>query len=136
MPSQLDRFDHHGLSIEIAASSPALTMRWSGVSDVRNPGELLLPFLMRMVERCKGKSLKLDFSSLEYMNSATVTPILNFVKALDANAIPATLVYDGAVDWQRINFQCMKTIARTLKHVRVESLDGGATSLRGAPSKS
>ena len=41
-------------------------------------------------------------------------------RRLDANSVVTRVLYDEGVDWQRVNFLCMKTIARTLTHVRVE----------------
>jgi hypothetical protein len=126
MPAQVDRFEHENLHIEIERTGSSVHLVWGGVSDARDPASFLLPLMNRLVAESKGKSVTLDFSTFEYMNSATVTPILNFVKALDSNGIPSTLVYDSTIDWQRINFQCMKTIARTMKHVRVEARPAAA----------
>jgi hypothetical protein len=68
----------------------------------------------------KGAEVTVDFSKLEYMNSATVSPLINFVKTLDG-ICTRILVLFSETDWQRTHLQCMRAIATTLRHVAVQS---------------
>ncbi|HET8940326.1 MAG TPA: nitrate- and nitrite sensing domain-containing protein [Polyangiales bacterium] len=73
----------------------------------------------------------IDFSGLTYMNSATVAPLITCIKAFDG-AAESVLVVFSDMDWQRTHVQCVRTISRTLKKVKIEvktGLKSGSTSL-------
>jgi hypothetical protein len=102
------------------ADRPGKTViRWSGVSDSRDPSTHLSPFLFSLIPRLKSREVVIDFRGFEYMSSATVSPLINFVKSLNAEGIPTSLLFDPTVSWQKINAQCLRAIARTLPHVQV-----------------
>jgi hypothetical protein len=123
MSEMNDNFAKDGLSITVSRSGQNVTMRWSGLCDARDPELLFGAYMRRLARDLQGSSVTIDFRDFEYMNSATVSPILQFIKALDAADTPTKLVYDTRVSWQRVNFQCMKAIARTLRHVQVEGAE-------------
>jgi hypothetical protein len=68
----------------------------------------------------KGAEVTVDFTKLEYMNSATVSPLINFVKALDGTC-KRIMVLFSETDWQRTHLQCMRAIATTLRNTMVDS---------------
>ena len=108
-----------GLVFAVEQSAGTATIGLKGVSDARFPSHFLNPLIEEWVERLKDSEVTVDLRQLEYMNSATVMPIINMVKRLDANGMPVRVVFLD-VDWQRIHGNCMAAIARTLKNVRVE----------------
>lgn len=83
---------------------------------------MLGPLLRQLAVELKGRTVTMDFRQVEYMNSATVSLIVQLIKLLDGQSIPITLIYDTRLSWQRINYQCMKTIARSLNHLRVKGV--------------
>ena len=112
-------FEQDDLSISVQRSKDTAIVIWRGVSDARNPGIFLNQMAEDLLPKLKGTKVTVDFRLLEYMNSATVAPLINFVKRLDAHGSPVTVVF-SEIDWQRVHMNCMKSIARTLKNVRVE----------------
>ena len=114
-----EKFEQDGLVITLSTSKESATITWSGVSDARNPAAFLTPLTKQLLKRVSGLEVMVDFTKIEYMNSATIAPMINFVKALDAVGKPIVLVYadDGT---QRTYMLCMRAIARSLKQVRVE----------------
>jgi hypothetical protein len=54
------------------------------------------------------------------MNSATVSPLINFVKALDGTCTKILVLFSES-EGQRTHLQCMRAIATTLKHTMVQS---------------
>ena len=131
MSDIIETLSKDGLTITVSRSlRGGVTLRWTGISDARQPELVLGPFMKRLARDFKGEVMTIDFSAFEYMNSATVSPIIQFIKLLDAGDTPTVLLYDTNVAWQRVNFMCMKAIARTLKHVEVR----GASSPPAAPS--
>lgn len=100
---------------------PALVV-WSGSIDVRDPAQLINPFVDKMVSRLAGHSCTVDFRKLEYMNSSSVTPILRMVKAFAENHITAEVQYSVNVEWQRASFRALNAIAMRLTGIKVTGL--------------
>ena len=106
-------------------------MVWEGTSDARDPASLLNPMLKQITDTMTRGPVSIDLRKLEYINSASVGPLLGFIRALDSKSISTIVVYDTDVDWQRIHYQCMKAMARTLTAVEVKTdreLVAGAAS--------
>jgi len=112
-------FKNDALTIVVLQSDDRATIRWMGESDARNPGEFLNPIFSQLVKELQGLPIAVDFSALEYMNSATVSPLITCVKSFDGAGSAVQVIFSD-VDWQRTHVQCMRTIARTLKHVTIE----------------
>jgi len=120
MTEQKWQFEQDGLVIEASCLNGKGKVTWCGVSDSRTPAIFLRPILRELSERMKGVEVTVDFSKLEYMNSATVSPLINFVKTLDVSC-KRTIVLFSASDWQRTHLQCMRAIATTLRNTQVGS---------------
>jgi len=119
MTLSTNHFEHGGLTVSVIGAVASATVRWQGVSDAREPATHLSPFLSNLVDSIYNKDVCVDFRKLEYMNSATVSPLINFVKTLDARGTRTTLLFDMDVPWQKVNARCMRAIARTLSNVQV-----------------
>ncbi len=105
------------LTLELWRTQQELRLRWLGKSTDRQPGEFLVPVLAEAFQGAKAARipLVLDFSSLDYMNSSTFTPI---VKALDdsrRHSVPVVLEYSLSRSWQVLSFSALRTF---------ETLDG------------
>ena len=120
MPEQKWQFEQDGLVISASRANGKGTVAWCGVSDSRTPGIFLRPVLREVSEKMKGAEVTVDITKLEYMNSATVSPLINFVKTLDGICTRIRVLF-SETDWQRTHLQCMRAIATTLRHVAVES---------------
>jgi hypothetical protein len=120
MSDSVETFERDGLVVTVSVTGDRALITWRGTSDARDPGAILNPYLSRLAARLGGMRVTLDFRLFEYMNSATVAPLIAFIKALDGRGARSVLLYDTKLSWQRVNFQCMKTIARTLKSVDVQ----------------
>jgi hypothetical protein len=118
MSEQKWQFEQDGLVINASRTNAKGTVTWCGVSDSRTPGLFLRPVLRDLSEKMKGAEVTVDFTKLEYMNSATVSPLINFVKTLDGTCT-RILVLFSETDWQRTHLQCMRAIATTLRNVAV-----------------
>lgn len=113
------RFEHEGLIIHASRAGTRCFITWRGISDARSPSAFLNPVIKELTEHAKGSEVTVDFSRLDYMNSATVGPMLSLVRLLDANQ-QSVLVLFAETDWQRTHLKCMSAIARTLRYVKVE----------------
>jgi len=112
-------FSREGLTVSFVPDNASVAVVFKGKSDSRNPAGFFEEFTPKLLERSAGKKIYLDFRTLEYMNSATVSPVLSLVRTLDTHAIETVLLFDVRSDWQRINFRCMKVITKALAHVKV-----------------
>lgn len=114
------RFERDGLEIELSQLDGRYLVACRGLSDSRSPAEFLNPVIEQLVRAAKGSPVTVDFTGLEYMNSATVTPLLQLVSQLDASGAEVRVLFTD-LDWQRSHYQCFLSIARTLRRVTVES---------------
>jgi len=108
------------LTISVAKSATRATIAWKGTSDSRNPGAALNPALERLVQSVESFDVTVDFTELEYMNSATIAPLMELIRKLDTSCKSVQVVFLDA-GWQCTHYRCMSAIARTLKHVTVVS---------------
>lgn len=116
-PSQ--KFQRDGFVIEVYRSKGTAQIVWRGESDSRSPGEFINPIMKQLADDLHGNEITLDLSTLKYMNSATVAPLIASIKGFDELGTSVLLLFSDT-DWQRIHVSCMRTIARTLKTVKVE----------------
>ncbi|HMU39330.1 MAG TPA: hypothetical protein PKE31_09980 [Pseudomonadota bacterium] len=120
MTAHIKTFEQEGLIIRFVQQTSLAKMIWMGVSDSRDPSKFLGSVTQTLLAEVHETPFEIDLRSLEYMNSATLGPLMSFIKALDQNGVQTVLRFNTAVDWQRINCQCMKAVVRTLKHISVE----------------
>jgi anti-anti-sigma factor len=119
MSSMTQRFENGSLNIAVMRTASVTTITWTGESDARNPGDFLNPLISKLAKDLANQNVVIDFSELTYMNSATVAPLINSIKSLDATAA-SVLVRFSDQDWQRTHVQCVRTISRALKKVKIE----------------
>ncbi len=117
MGGDVKRFVQGELTLELTRSGGELRLAWQGKSAERDPSRFLVPILEQAMEiASNGKlPLVLDFSSLDYMNSSTFTPV---VKVLDESrrlSVPVVLEYSLSRKWQALSFSALRTF---------ETLDG------------
>ena len=117
MGDDVKRFVQGELTLELTRSSGELRLAWQGKSAERDPSRFLVPILEQAMEIARNGKLPLvlDFSSLDYMNSSTFTPV---VKVLDESrrlSVPVVLEYSLSRKWQALSFSALRTF---------ETLDG------------
>lgn len=116
------------LSIRRIQTKTQYILSWSGECDFRNPSEILTPVLHSVLPELRDRQLVLDFRELYFMNSASVTPILAFVKSLCSKNIQVHLIYSGSLSWQRTTAMSMRALGRALKLLSVELISGAEAS--------
>lgn len=108
------KFTNGLLVIEVHEEEEHITAIWLGKSVEREPGKVITPILVRLVRRSseKGKRLILDFRSLAYMNSSTITPIIKILERAKRGSTQVTVIYDSTLKWQDLIFSAL-TIFKT-----------------------
>jgi hypothetical protein len=117
--SNEQQLSRDGLIVTFSPDDDKLAVVFTGKSDSRSPSVFFEEMTPVLLEHAKGKRVFLDFRTLEYMNSATVSPVLSLVRTLDGGGVETTLLFDLSCDWQRINSRCMRVITKNLAHVKV-----------------
>jgi len=125
------KYENDALVVNVTRSGDDVKIAWTGESDSRSPGDFLNPLFARLVSEYAGLNITIDFSGLKYMNSATVAPLIVSIKSFDASAA-SLLVMFSDMDWQRTHVQCVRTIARSLKKVKIEVKQTTLSSKRPA----
>jgi hypothetical protein len=100
---------------------PQTLIEWLGISNARDPGLTLIPYLDQVTKELDCEEVFVDFSKLEYINSSTVPPIIRLIKELDKKAIKTHVIYNKSLKWQQESFKALATLSKILKHVNVEA---------------
>ncbi|MDM8514704.1 hypothetical protein QUF76_00760 [Desulfobacterales bacterium HSG16] len=97
-------------------------MNWIGQSDDRTPSTSLNPYLDSLIPALAGSQLVVEYTQLEYMNSSTVPPIIQFIKKLNSNETTTLIHYDASSKWQSASFKAIETLSRMMPHITVKGL--------------
>lgn len=93
---------------------------WHGTSEIQDPAASIGGFLRSLMPSIQNKRVMMDFRPLQYMNSATLQPLLLIMKEYNAAGIFTEIVYDVQVEWQRIVFRSVAAISTTLANVSIK----------------
>lgn len=108
------------LSIRFTTEGGKALISWHGTSELQDPAASIRGFLCGLIPRITDKAVMMDFRPLEYMNSATLQPLLLVLKEYNTAEIATEIVYDPTVEWQRIIFRSVAAISTTLSKVTIK----------------
>lgn len=117
----MENYKSESLEIVLVDDGDKTSMLWTGKTDEPNPQLSLTPYLNGLVEGLKGSELFIDFKKLEYMNSSTIPPLIQFIKKLETNEVTTTIVYDANSNWQPVSFKALEALALVLNHIAVKA---------------
>lgn len=102
------------LLIEASTSGGTIQLNWSGAIHSAAPDEYLNPYLDRMLEQARMDGLRIvcDFKKLEYMNSASIPPLIQLLRRLAEYKVYGEFVYDTNRKVQSASFKALDVIAR------------------------
>jgi len=94
--------------------SPVLELVWSGKGTERSPGATITPWLTSCLAHAKDRSssVRMNVSSVDHMNSATITTIVQIIRESRARDVKLTLVYDGKKSWQELSFGALSMFVK------------------------
>lgn len=107
------------LTIRVSHEGDASQIVWTGVSEIQDPESTLGPFLRGLIPKLVNRKVVIDFRKLEYLNSATMQPLFQVLKELNAKQIQTTLLYDPEVEWQRLGFRSIQAVTKTLTYIAI-----------------
>jgi hypothetical protein len=87
-----------------------IRLDWRGRSAARRPDDVLDPYLSAVLEeaRLTMAGLELHFEWMEYLNSATVAVLVQFLHRARLAGLAVRFTYRPTVRWQRLSFEALR----------------------------
>ena len=105
-----EKFTNNNLSIEVIEHDASIDVKWEGKSIDREPSLFISPILVKVLEMASAlnKRITMDFQSLSYMNSSTITPIIKILDRAKKGMTKITIIYQKSMKWQELNFTALE----------------------------
>src|SRR5512133_1786643 len=107
----MDGLEYDDLVIRVDRSAPAcLRLDWLGRSNSRDPGQVVSPFLDKMLVEAgaHGNQLEMHFEMMEYFNSSTIVALIRVINAARKGRVTLRFHYDEKLKWQDMVFAPLK----------------------------
>ena len=97
------------LHVERSDDDRGIVLTFSGKSILRDPTGMLQNGLQQAREEAdaEGIGLVLDFRNLDYMNSATFTPVIKILEKARLGRTRLTVLYNQTKRWQTVSFAAL-----------------------------
>lgn len=102
-------FKNYDLELLLQENNDNISLIWKGESTEREPGIFLTPVfdqILAMHEKTK-KKIVMDFRTLNYMNSSTVTPIIRLIDTIRKGKQEILILYQSNLNWQELCFSAL-----------------------------
>jgi hypothetical protein len=104
------------LTLYVVDNDGTTLLHWVGKSIDVNPSSVLTPVLNELIPEL-GKKLIITFGRLKNINSATVVPIINFIKTLNRKKIFTVIHYVKRIPWQITVFKSIGPLIEKFDHI-------------------
>jgi hypothetical protein len=119
-----ENYTNKHLTIEVIEHEAAIDVKWAGKSIEREPGKFISPILVKVLEMAgaMNKRITMDFQSLTYMNSSTITPIIKILERAKNGMTRITILYRKTLKWQELNFSALEVFKTNDNRVEIKAL--------------
>ncbi len=119
-----EKYTNKHLSIEVIEQETSIDVKWEGKSIEREPGKFISPILVKVMEMAgaMNKRIVMDFQSLSYMNSSTITPIIKILDRAKNGMTKITITYQKALKWQELNFSALEIFRTEDNRLEIKGL--------------
>jgi hypothetical protein len=119
-----ETFNSHTLTLVVSEEPTAITVTWRGRSTARDPAEFLIPILTKALDRATElkRSLTLDFRTLEYFNSSTITPVVRLIEETKRRGGSMVISYDKKLRWQELSFSALQVFHTGDQRIRISGV--------------
>ncbi len=109
---------------EAVEKQRSLVLVWSGSIHAADPAEYLDQYFDLLLEDLESDALSLvcDFSNLDYMNSASIPPLIHLLRECADREIKCEFRYDSSRKVQTASFRALDVIAKKSKFTNVRGV--------------
>ena len=119
-----EKYTNKYLTIEVIEHESTIDVNWEGKSIDREPGKFISPILVKVLEMASAlnKRIIMDFQSLSYMNSSTITPIIKILDRAKNGMTKITIAYQKTLKWQELNFSALEVFRTEDNRLEIKGL--------------
>jgi hypothetical protein len=123
--SATQSYTSDSLRVEVSEDPGAITMGWFGKSTMRKPGDFLTPIITDLLKRGaeSGRRVVLDFRSLQYMNSSTITPVIRALEQTRRGTGRMSVLFRADLKWQHLSFTALKIFETTDARIEIKGAE-------------
>jgi len=101
-----------------------LKLDFLGSIQQLNPEDFMVPYLTEVFEYAREKKLKIEchFVGLEYMNSASIPPLITLMRNMAEKKVHGVFIYDASRKVQAASFKALDVIARKSEFTTVQGV--------------
>jgi hypothetical protein len=102
------------ITVEQGANGEPIDLFWHGRSLDRHPAQTIVPYVASILDHAlKDKSrVRLHFETIEFMNSSTITAVIQIIREARNRQVALEIVFDRATEWQRLSFDALGVLMR------------------------
>jgi hypothetical protein len=117
-------FTNKFLTIQVVEHENSIDVNWKGKSVDREPSKFISPILVKVVEMAGdlNKRIIMDFQSMSYMNSSTITPIIKILERAKSGMTKITIFYQKSLKWQELNFSALEIFKTKDNRLEIKGL--------------
>jgi hypothetical protein len=119
-----EKYSNQHLSIKVIENQTSIDVKWDGKSIDREPSKFISPILVKVLEMAStmNKRITMDFQSLSYMNSSTITPIIKILDRAKKGMTKITILYRKSLKWQELNFSALEVFRTDDNRLEIKGL--------------
>ena len=119
-----EKYTNQYLSIEVIEHEATIDVKWEGKSIDREPSKFISPVLVKVLQMAGtlNKRITMDFQSLSYMNSSTITPIIKILDRAKKGMTKITIIYRKTLKRQELNFSALEVFRTEDNRLEIKGL--------------
>lgn len=117
--SKREQYIQGTLTIDLIYSDDNVEMVWMGKSTARDPFDFVTGIFDKLKNENLSLNLIMNFTVLEYMNSSTITPIIQFLEKSQKQSISITIRYNKTLRWQLLSFTALEIYETSDKRIQI-----------------
>jgi hypothetical protein len=117
-------YSNRELSLDVQHDDKTVTVVWAGRSTARDPMTFIGPILADALDKsvASGARLVLDFQSLQYMNSSTITPVIRLLRKASKGTGRVAVLYKRTAKWQELSFSALTIFATEDQRIEIRGV--------------
>ncbi|MFH0974895.1 MAG: SiaC family regulatory phosphoprotein [Spirochaetota bacterium] len=113
------------LTIDVQEKPSTIEIMFSGKSTEREPGHFITPILLESLQYSSkfNKRVVMNFESLEYMNSSTITPLIRILENAKDKTCSISINYKKSKKWQELCFSALKIFETKDRRIQIKGME-------------